>query len=197
MLFVGGRTADIWKAILAVTPTAWTIWDTSAALLAVAMTIRILAPDVADVDAAFAPVAHEINPEFVEVLVAPIPDPQAAVSQGRPARLHAVLRCIGLAGAHQRTDCAGGKDRACEISTARANAVKSTLWPEENVGPQGARLNVWVYTYSRAYTALAGVQSREARESSELILRRDSAMCNRYREMHEARLHEPEDRQSG
>ncbi|MEM7212797.1 MAG: hypothetical protein AAF479_13045, partial [Pseudomonadota bacterium] len=143
------------------------------------------------------PMAREINPEIVQVLATPIPEPHVAVSAAPAPRLHASLRCIGLAGASKVVNCSQRMGRACEISTAQAKAVRDSLWPRDSMGPILARMNNWIYSYERAYTALADVESREARESSELILRRDSAMCRRHLEFHEARAHGSKDRQSG
>ena len=49
-----------------------------------------------------------------------------------------------------------------------------------------------IHDYARAYQQLA----QDEHESSQLILRRDSATCNRYPEFREAGLHEQQERQS-
>ena len=108
------------------------------------------------------------QPTMVNIISVPLPYAQSSRSLDYPVQMEAALRCAGLGQMLGTRRC---KD--CDTSLAYT-------------------LRQRIRSYARAYRDLG----RDHQASSQLILRRDSAMCSQYPEFREAGLHEHQERQS-
>ena len=154
----------------------WTALDLCAVVALVALTARVFGWQA---EAMYA----DRGMALAQTLSAPLPDHRSRAALEYRERLDAVLRCAGLG--HLDT----GRTAP---SLAPVAALQRRFTVRNPDGTLGQHLRRRIGAYAAAYAALR--QSRT--ESSQLILRRDSAMCNRYPEFREAGLHEQQERQS-
>lgn len=172
----------------------WTIQDTLLAILAVLMAARVFEPIPPGSEMAKSRYAAATGHDVVRVTVHGVPAP---TNRNRQARLEAALRCIGLAEAHRQQICRPGTGAACRAATRQVTATERELWPRGRDGEFALAYRGQADAYARAYLELAGERGARIPETSRLILSRDNAMCRRYRDQFEARLHVEQDRQPG
>lgn len=161
---------------------------------------RVVSPDM---DAASAPGQARAEPEQAVVradaterllgtLSDPMPNPPDVLRYAAIARLDYAMRCMGLAEVERQSHCTYGPHAACWDARIYRTAVEYSLWPKGRPGQLAMAYRGKVDAYADAYAMLA----RQNNHTSELIRRRDGAMCRRYQAYFEARLHDSEDRQS-
>lgn len=165
-------------------------FDLMLATLIVICILRLLAPDVraAAHDSVADPLGERAE---VEALIQPLPSPSDAANTSALARLDLAMRCIALADLTQQTTCRYDGADACWQAREHAALLEHTLWPKGRPGRLGLAFRGQINVYADAYLRLA----QQNNHTSQLIRRRDDAMCRGYQAYFEAPPYERKDRQ--
>ena len=154
----------------------WTAYDLCAFVVLVSLFVRVFGENTT-------PEQIARQPAMMNILSMPLPDARTSRGLDYRVRLDAVLRCAGL-----RSVLGGGDDQ----DLTPIAAMQGRFRVRNPDGAEAHSLRKRIRNYARAYRELA----RDRQERSQLILRRDSAMCIRYPEFREAGLHDRQDRQT-
>lgn len=172
----------------------WTYLDTLAVLAVVLLAARVFDSGAAQAEPDFIQTA-EARARMPDLPVAhPLPEPATARVLGASVRIDTAMRCIALAESQRQRACRRlvGPGAACRQAKAHERAVHYALWPKGRAGQLAGAFEGRQRTYRVAYRGLFN----DGPGSSRLILRRDKAMCKRYREFFEGHARSANSRQS-
>ncbi|MEM1160462.1 MAG: hypothetical protein AAGJ28_05975 [Pseudomonadota bacterium] len=157
----------------------WTALDSLLVVVVVSLFLRLGGPS--DHGASWADTVPEpTRHALTNVLETPIPGPSLTVALGKPVRLDAAVRCLGLVMAREQMLCRLADGSACKLARDRSLEMERSLWMRNRDGYQPRAHQDRVSRYAEAYGALADRASMGDAARVGSMLQRDAAMCARY-----------------